>query len=206
MAQASGCSPIRRPRGARCQDLDRHVALQTQVARQVDRAHPPGPQAPRQAELPGEKFWDLRGDVGRPAGASGRLAGLGHRSADGTLLGRRCLPRPPARRVEQLQARQGQPGGRAERLQERQVDRAYQAAVESTAHHQHPEDVRPRTGNRHDHVGARLGDPGRFIGRQQGEDRRPPVRLDPHGPAGGFQQMGRWPPGAPGARTGPAGR
>ena len=39
------------------------------------------------------------------------------------------------------------------------------------------------------HSGARLGDPGRFIGRQQGEHRWPPVRLDPHGPAGGLQQV-----------------
>ena len=98
-------------------------------------------------------------------------------------------PRPGARRVEQLQARQRQAGGRSERLQERQVDGAYQAAVETAAHHQNPDDVRSRTGNGHDHVGARLGDPGRFIGRQQGEDRRPSVRLDPHGPADGFQQV-----------------
>ena len=150
---------------------------------------PPGPQAPRQAELAGEQLRNLRGDGGRPAGACGRLAGRGHRSADRTLLGRQRLPRPRARRVEQLQARQRQPGRCSERLQERQVEGAYQAAVEAAAHHQHPEDVRPRTGRRHDHVGARLGDPGRFIGRQQGEDRRPPVRLDPHGSTGRFQQV-----------------
>ena len=181
--------------GPRRQDLDRHVALQPQVARQVDRAHAADAQAPRQAELAGEQRRDSRGDVGR-----------GHRSADGALLGRRRLPRPRARRVEQLQARQGQPAGRAERLQERQVDGADHAAVEAAAHHQHPEHVRPLTGHRHDHVGARLGDPGRFLGRQQGEHRRPPVRLDPHGPAGGLQQVDDGRLARTGARPGPAGR
>ena len=54
------------------QGLDRHVALQTQIARQVDSSHAPGPQSPRQAELAGEKLRDLRGDVGRPRSRIGR--------------------------------------------------------------------------------------------------------------------------------------
>ena len=62
---------------------------------------PPAPRRRVRRNLPGEQLRDFRGDVGRPAGASGRRAGLGHRSADGTLLGRRRLPRPRARRVEQ---------------------------------------------------------------------------------------------------------
>ena len=92
--------PPQAAEGPRRQDLDGHVALQTQVARQVDRAHTPSPQAPRQAELAGEQLRNLRGDVGRPAGACGRLAGLGQASADGTLLGRRPTRQAPAGNVD----------------------------------------------------------------------------------------------------------
>ena len=67
------------------------------------------------------------------------------------------------------QARDGEPGRRADRFEKRHVDRPHGPAVEAAAHHQNAQQLGAGTGDRHDCVGVRGGDPRRLGGRQQTE-------------------------------------
>ena len=160
------------------QRLDRDVAIEPEVARQISRLHRPPSQAPHQSILASEELRDLGLDIRSTAVTRRRLAGLRHGPTHRTFVRRKRIQRPGPRSPHQTQARDRQPGGAPQRFEKRDVDAPHDPTVEATAHHQKPKHRAAGTGNGKDHVGVRLDDPCRIGRRQHCEARRLVVRMD----------------------------
>ena len=144
---------------------------------------------PRQPVLARQQLRRADLDVRRPATAAGRLIRPRHASTRRTRPRRGRLRRHLGRRLQQAQPRHGEPGGRRQRLEKRDVDPAHRPIVETSSHHEKPDQLGSRTGNRHDRVGRRLHHPRRLLGRQQREDRRRVARMHPQRSAGCLQHV-----------------